>query len=545
MQSTTRWWETSVGYEVYIRSFADGNGDGVGDFAGLTSRLEHLAWLGVDLVWVTPFYPSPMADFGYDVANYVDIDPLFGDLDQFDTMINRAHELGLRIIIDLVPNHTSDQHAWFQDAVSSVDSERRDWYIWRDPAPDGGPPNNWISHFGGPAWTLDEASGQYYCHLFLPDQPDVNWANPKVAEAWENILRFWLERGVDGFRIDVTQGLGKDQGFRSNPELRPLEAGMGRNEQWDSFEHRYDILQPETLEVFRNWRTICEPYDAFLLGETYVLDAQALRHFLEPNDGIHLGFWFEPMHLLWSPETVKATLRAPIDAVPGGIGWAMSSHDDPRAPGRYGSGELGQLRALGLFAMFCGLPGTPFLYQGDELGLIDSVVPPERFADPVVFRTGVESDSRDGCRTPLPWQPGKGFGFSTSAETWLPFGDRADRDTVATQRQDPSSPLSRTRSLLSVRRELTAAPGFVDSDVVWDAAETSSQDVVSFRRGEITFALHAGVGEAIVQTVGSVVMYRSTQSVDTELPEAPSGDSVTLQPGEAVILGPATYGGIA
>ncbi len=537
-----RWWDRSVGYQIYLRSFADSDGDGVGDFAGLTQRLDHLAWLGVDMVWVTPFYPSPMADFGYDISDYVDVDPLFGTLADADAMIERAHELGLRVVFDIVPNHSSDQHQWFVEARRSRDDPKRDWFIWRDPAPDGGPPNNWVTHFGGPAWTFDELTGQYYLHLFLPEQPDLNWANPAIGDAWDEIIQFWLDRGVDGFRIDVTQGMAKDADLRSNPELRPLHDGMDRHEQWESFEHRYDIVQPESLDIFRRWNRLVEPAGAFLIGETYVLDAAALHHFLTPRDGIHAGFWFQPMHIEWSPDQVLATLRDPVDAVGGGIGWCMSSHDDPRAPGRFGGGELGVLRALGLFTMFCGLPGTPFLYMGDELGLVDGVVPLDRRADPVSFRTGVEADGRDGCRTPMTWEPGPGFGFSTMEDPWLPFGGRTDADTVAVQATDPMSPLSRWRRLLSARRRVIDAPGFAEAAVQW---RERRGPIISFRRGDFVFALNAGDAAAPFNPgapctpwfKSTEVFERGADGVDRPLKEPGAIDPpIVLAAGEAIIV---------
>lgn len=514
-----------MGYEVYIRSFADGNGDGIGDFAGLHDKLDHLAWLGVDVVWITPFYPSPMVDFGYDVADFTDVDPMFGTLEDLGRVVSRAHELGIRIIVDLVPNHTSDQHEWFRASKSSITDPKRDWYLWRDPAPDGGPPNNWVTHFGGSAWTLDEASGQYYCHLFLPEQPDLNWAHPAVQHAFEDILIFWLERGVDGFRIDVTQGLVKDSEFRDNPEIYPLSPGMDRIQQWDSMEHLHDIRQAETLEIFRRWREVCEPYNAFLLGETYLLDPLDLRHFLEPNDGIHTGFWFAPMHMDWSANEVRRVINGPLDAVGGSVGWAMSSHDDPRAPGRFGDKQTGPLRALGLFAMFCGLPGTPFLYQGDELGLADGVVPPEFRQDPVGQQSGVETDHRDGCRTPVPWAPGVSFGFSSSPVTWLPDGGRVNEDTVAHQREDPGSILNRMRQLLAVRRANLA-----DRDEPFEWVTDLPNDVVGYRRGDLYYVINCGGDELSVPLVGDAErLWSSTGSAGG------AGDAARLAPNETVI----------
>lgn len=532
------WWADAIGYEIYIRSYNDGNGDGVGDFAGLTERLDHLAELGVDVIWVTPFYPSPMVDFGYDVASFIDVDPLFGSLTEFDRCLARAHELGLKVIIDMVPNHTSDQHPWFVDAVSSVDAAKRDWYLWRDPAPDGGPPNNWVTHFGGPAWTFDSASGQYYCHLFLPEQPDLNWRNPDVQRAFKDILTFWLDRGVDGFRIDVTQGLVKDATFRSNPELRPLTAGMSRLEQWDSFDHERDILQSETLDVFRDWRQLCDSRDALLVGETYVLDAAALRHFLEPNDGIHIGFWFQTMHIDWEPAALRSVLADPHREAGAGVGWVMSSHDDPRAPGRFGGGVEGAERARGLFTLLSMMPGLPFLYMGDELGLSDGVVEPDRFVDPVVFRTGVKSDNRDGCRTPMPWQAGSPmFGFTSLADGWLPHGERVDADTVSAQSSDPSSSLTLMQRLLHVRRPWIEAELASANEVSFAPVDPATPAVIRFDRGPFRCALNTADDMAVLPvSSGSVVEYRSLPGSEDEAVMASGGSEISLRPREAVIV---------
>lgn len=539
-QTDRSWWADAIGYEVYIRSYNDGDGDGVGDFAGLTDRLEHIADLGADLVWVTPFYPSPMVDFGYDVASFVEVDPLFGNINDVDRFLDRAHELGLKVIIDMVPNHTSDQHPWFVEASSSIDNPKRDWYLWHDPAADGGAPNNWVTHFGGSAWTKDEASGQYYCHLFLPEQPDLNWRNPEVVQAFEEILTFWLDRGVDGFRIDVTQGLVKDSTFRSNPELRPLIDGMSRFEQWDSFEHRHDILQPETLEIFRAWRRLCDERNAVLVGETYVLDAAALRHFLEPNDGIHIGFWFEPMHVEWEPTALRNVLADPHREAGANVGWVMSSHDDPRAPGRFGGGEEGAQRARGLFTMLSMMPGLPFLYMGDELGLSDGVVEPDRFIDPVVFRTGVQSDNRDGCRTPMPWEPGTPmFGFTTSDDGWLPHGGRTDADTVSVQQADPNSPLAHMQRLLLTRRAWLAGDLAEADTVTFGPIDPAHASVIWFDRGPFRCALNTGTEPALLAVSDTAsVEYRSLADLSEAELVGQTADTgvLSLRPLEAVIV---------
>jgi len=293
---TSKWWDHAVGYEVYIRSFADGDGDGIGDFVGMLDKLDHLSWLGIDVLWITPFYSSPMRDWGYDVADYAAIDPTYGGLADFDAVIARAHELGIKVLIDIVPNHSSDQHRWFQEALTDPTSKYRDYYIWADAPDDGSLPNNWVGYFGGPTWTLDETSGQYYLHMFLPEQPDLNWRNRDVLDEFDAILRFWLDRGVDGFRIDVAQALVKDEQLRSNPQIGPSDDSMFRWEQWNAFDHQHDILQPESLAIYQRWNSIAAEYDAMLLGETYdLVMLDKLDRLLAGGDAIHVGFWFGAM----------------------------------------------------------------------------------------------------------------------------------------------------------------------------------------------------------------------------------------------------------
>jgi len=471
------WWRDAVGYEVYIRSFADGDGDGVGDLIGLHRRLDHLAWLGVDIVWITPFYPSPMADFGYDVSDYCGVDPVFGTLDDFDRVVERAQELGLRVMVDLVPNHTSDQHPWFVDARSGRDAGHRDWYVWRDPAPGGGPPNNWVSHFGGPAWTLDEATGQYYMHLFLPEQPDLNWANPAVADAFDDVMRFWLDRGVAGFRIDVAHSLVEDPDYRDNPVLRPLTDDMSPRQAFASFDHSYDLDQAAVFAIYRRWNRLVHPYDAALLGEVYLTDAGRVGRYVEPGR-LHLAFYFKAMHIGWEYSALAALLRDGYEAAGGGVAWVQSSHDDPRPATRFGGDDAGRERALVLSTLYAGLPGMVFLYQGEELGLTDGAVPPEQSADPAGTRNINPADSRDGCRTPMPWAPVDGFGFTDAGvEPWLPFGGRSATDTVEVQSAEPASWLHRYRRLLEVRRRLG-----VSGPVEWLPSDEASA-LLGYRRG--------------------------------------------------------------
>ena len=493
--SSAHWWAGAVGYQIYIRSFADSNDDGVGDLGGIRSKLGYLSDLGIDFIWITPFYPTPGDDWGYDVADYCDIDPLFGDLAAFDALVAEAHGRGIRVVSDLVPNHSSSAHRWFQAALGRLGAAEqarcRDYYIWRDPAPDGGPPNNWVGYFGGPAWTLEPESGQYYLHLFLPSQPDFNWRNPAVADEWDAILRFWLDRGVDGFRVDVAGGLVKDERLRSNPQLRPIPPGASRWEQWDCFEHLHDVFQPESQDVFRRWRTICDGYGAFLHGETYHLDPRGIGDLL-PADGMHGGYWFAPMHIEWNAEALRSVLAGP-GALSSRLLWAAGSHDMPRAPTRFGGGDAGRQRALVLNVLFAFAPGVPVLYQGAELGLEDGVVAPHAKLDPV----GPEGDvgaGRDGCRTPMPWGPGPNNGFS-AAEPWLASEPRPDAHTAAAQEGDERSSLNSYRRLLAVRRALFDELGLADEPVTWDDSTGDSRPMAGMRKSTAE-ATSASVGSA-------------------------------------------------
>ena len=512
VMSTEQWWSHAVGYEAYIRSFADGNADGVGDFIGMLDKLDHLAWLGIDILWITPFYLSPMRDWGYDVADYEAIDPTYGSLDDFDAVIAKAHRLNIKVLIDIVPNHTSDQHRWFQAALSSPDNEYRDYYVWADAPEDGSLPNNWVGYFGGKTWTLDEASGQYYLHLFLPEQPDLNWRNPRVIDEFDHILRFWLDRGVDGFRIDVAQALVKDVELRSNPQIGPSDDSMFRWEQWDAFDHQHDILQPETVDIFRRWNAIASEYGALLLGETYDLKMlDKLDRLVRDGDAIHVGFWFGAMHMGWDAAEIKATFDLPLSNISAGLGWAQNSHDEHRSVTRFGGGETGQRRALALAVLLLGLPGLPFLYQVEELGLASGVLPPEAKLDPI---GGDDPNAgRDGTRTPMPWSPGPGMGFTDAGvEPWLPFGGRVDGDTAESQRTDPTSVVHAYRELLAVRKSIGA---IAEQPLTWhDAAE----HVVAYCRGDIAFVANVSDATTPLPVTGEV-LFRSGAGTDHLLPD--------------------------
>ncbi len=445
------WWQTGVIYQIYPRSFRDTTGNGIGDLRGIAEQLDYLSeTLGVDAIWISPFYPSPMADFGYDVTDYTGVDPLFGTLEIFDQLLNEAHQRGIRVVIDFVPNHTSDQHPWFWASRASRESPKRDWYIWADPAPGGGLPNNWLSVFGGSAWTWDARSGQYYLHSFLEEQPDLNWRNPEVQSAMLGEMRFWLDRGVDGFRLDVINYVMKDADLRDNPKgSSPSPWDFG---EYARFVHRYSKDRPEALDVARMMRELTDAYpERVLIGEVYHPDVHFWASFYgdHPGSGLHLPFNFR---LLLAPWKASA-IRDVVDEVEGALpawGWpnnVLGSHDVGRLASRVGPAQA-RVAALLLLT----LRGTPTLYYGDELGMGDVPVPEERVRDPYGKR--VPGASRDPCRTPMQWDAGPRAGFSPPKSTvpWLPLaGDYAEVN-VAHALGDPGSMLNLYRRLLAYRR---------------------------------------------------------------------------------------------
>lgn len=508
--------EYGVGYEIYIRSFADSNGDGIGDLEGIRQHLDHLVWLGVDAVWITPFYQSPGRDHGYDVADYTAIDPIHGSFDDFDRLLAEAHVLGLKVIVDVVPNHSSSEHAWFKEAISNPGGPYRDFYIWRDPAPGGGPPNNWVSHFGGAAWTLDPSSGMYYCHLFLPEQPDLNWSNPAVSDAFDSILRFWCEKGVDGFRVDVAHGLAKDPELRDNPQLRPITGDMGPREVFRSFRHDHDLGQRAGREIFRRWHDVVRPYGAVLIGEVNTGVPEAMASYVGNGDLLHLAFYLEPGRMGWEPQLLLDRLLAMHSVVGGGIAWIVDSHDSSRSASRFGGGRRGALRSLAVTTLQLALDGMPFLYQGQELGLTDGVIDPADMEDPITTRNE-GAVGRDAARTPIPWDDGPGNGFTTAIDAWLSAEPRSPADTVAVQRDEPGSILNRYRSLLAVRRELSGLRQGAPEVFV------RRPTLVGLRRGGVLVVSNLGVStESVYLPPGSWVVAFS------------SGDTKEVAPGDAL-----------
>lgn len=431
------WWRSSVIYQIYPRSFGDANGDGVGDLEGVRQHLDHLAWLGIDAVWLSPFYRSPMADFGYDVADFCDVDPLFGDLATFNRLLADAHERGIRIIVDLVPNHTSDQHEWFQASRRSREDPKRDWYVWRDGRGPGVPPNNWLGAFieGGPAWTFDEATGQWYLHQFLPQQPDLNWHNPEVVDAMEGVMRFWLDNGVDGFRIDVVHCIGRDPAY---PDDEPP---------WSELPHCASNEHPSTHDHIRRMRALAGAYDGdrVLIGETALPGTRWVAPYYGHGDELHLAFNFAATHAPWDALAWRrriTRLVEELDPRAAWPSWVLSNHDIPRHRTRYGGSEA---RARAAAVALLTLRGTPFLYAGEELGLDDAVVPADRVVDP---------GGRDGCRAPIPWDTSSGHGWGDPP--WLPFPPEATSRSVAAQRGDAGSILHLYRRLLDARRASVA-----------------------------------------------------------------------------------------
>ncbi len=493
---TRRWWEQAVFYQVYVRSFADSNGDGVGDLDGLREHLDHLVDLGVDGVWLTPFYRSPMVDHGYDVADPRDVDPLFGDLAAFDRLVEALHERGLRLTVDLVPNHVSDQHPWFQAALAAGpgSEERARFHFAAGRGPDGSlPPNNWPSVFGGPAWTR-VADGQWYLHLFAPEQPDLNWANPEVRADLEQTLRFWLDRGVDGFRIDVAMGLAKPPGL---PDL-PAEVLEALHAQGSEVYGDLRFDDDEVHTHMRAIRTVLERYsERMSVGEIWVSSNQRRALYARPDE-LHLAFNFTLTRCPWKPDAVRTAVDASLVAM-AAVGapttWTLSNHDVGRQVTRYGGGALGERRARAAILLELALPGVVYLYQGEELGLGDVELPEEAMQDPQYLRSGWPS--RDGCRVPLPWSgehPPYGFSPSPSpspspsqaqalapAAPWLPMPAGWAGFTVAAERQDPASMLALYREALRLRRTvLDGEP----ATLAWLELE-APPEALALRRGAV------------------------------------------------------------
>jgi alpha-glucosidase len=521
------WWRDGVLYQIYPRSFADSNGDGIGDLRGVIARLDHLEWLGIDGIWLNPTMPSPNDDWGYDVADFTGVHPDLGTLEDLDALIAEAGRRDIRVLLDLVPNHTSDRHEWFQDALRGRDARHRDFYVWADPKPDGSPPNNWLSSFGGPAWTLDEASGQCYLHLFLPTQPDLNWWNEEVREAFDEILRFWFDRGVAGFRIDVTHGIVNDRELRDDPvatpDDHPLIQARGRRQ-------KYSFNRPEVHHVLRRWRAVADVAEppAILVGETYVLSLEQLIPFYgQGEDELNLAFNFLFVHAQLEAEPMRAIVEDMEEQLPE-ASWPVytgSNHDAGRLATRWAGGDAGRARLALL--MLLTLRGTPFLYYGDEIGLPDVPLDPADALDPVPRRTGDAGRNRDPCRTPMQWSAEPGAGFTDpGVEPWLPLGDTGAHN-VAAQRDDRDSTLHLTRDLIALRRDAA------DLTRGGYASLPAPDGVWAYRRGDgYAVALNLSGAWATVDGLQGTVALATDRARDGEA----VGGTLTLAPWQGAVV---------
>jgi alpha-glucosidase len=524
------WWKHGVVYQVYPRSFMDGNGDGVGDLPGILSRLDYLAWLGVDAIWLSPFYPSPMKDFGYDITDYTDVDPLFGTLADFDRLVAAAHAQGIKVIVDFVPNHTSDQHPWFRESRASRDSPKRDWYLWRDANAAGGAPNNWLSCFGGGAWQLDAATGQYYYHAFLPEQPDLNWRNPEVVEAMLGVLRFWLDRGVDGFRVDVLWHLVKDADFADNPPNPGWREGM---DPYQALVPVHTTDRPEVHEIVAQMRRVLDGYaDRVLIGEIYLPVERLVQYYGTDLRGAHLPFNFQLIGAPWNAGHLAGLVAEYERLLPEGAwpNWVLGNHDKPRIASRVGC-EQARVAAMLLLT----LRGTPTLYYGDEIGMQNVPVPPERVLDPFERNVPGKGLGRDPQRTPMQWSASPFAGFSTVAP-WLPVAaDHAARNVEA-QRRNSASLLTLHRRLIALRRAQPALhlgrfqPVEGRSDVL--------AYVRSARANERSFLVVLNLGSRPQRLRLPSAAQAGTVALSTHLDREgePAGDNINLRADEGVII---------
>ena len=519
----TRWWTEGVLYQIYPRSFADSNGDGVGDLRGIIAKLDYIEWLGVSGVWLNPTMESPNTDWGYDVSDYKSVHPELGTMEDMDELIRLAGQRGIRILLDFVPNHTSDRHEWFQRSRSSKDSSHRDWYVWADPKPDGSAPNNWRSVFGGSAWDYDETTGEYYLHNFLDTQADLNWWNEDVRDAMDDVLRFWFDRGVAGFRIDVAHAVIKDRELRDNVPATPEDdARVQRVGQ----QHTYNMDQPEVHEVIRRWRQLAESFDPprVLLGETFLLDLARMASYYGTGDELNMAFNFPFVFSPFESKELRDVVELTESLLPplAWPVWTGSNHDVLRFPSRWCAGDAHRIRLALMLLMT--LRGTPVLYYGDEIGMPDTQIPREELKDPVGQRFWPEDPGRDTCRTPMHWSAEEGAGFSEpGVEPWLRYGDYPARN-VDDQKDDPASILSLCRELIGFRRR---------SDDLRRAGYESlpaPEKSWAYRRGSTTIALNFSNEPAQVGYAGRVAL--STDPVREREPV----DELTLAPWEGVIL---------
>ena len=524
------WWRNGIFYQVYPRSFQDSDGDGIGDIRGIIERLPYLTALGVDAIWLSPIFPSPMADFGYDISDYAGIDPLFGTMADFGALVSAAHTLGLKVILDLVPNHSSDRHPWFIESRSSRTNPKRDWYLWRDPRPDGSAPNNWMSEFGGSAWAFDAATGQYYYHAFLREQPDLNWRNPAVRAGVYDAMRFWLRRGVDGFRVDVIWHLIKDDQFRDNPPNPNYRPGRPPHEK---LLPRYTADQPEVHGVIAELRGVIDEFERrVLIGEIYLPFERLVAYYGKDLAGAHLPFNFALLSASWNARAIEKIIAEYEGVLPSGAwpNWVLGNHDRPRVASR-----VGQPQARVAAMLLLTLRGTPTLYYGDEIGMHQVAIAPDQVQDPFEKNVPGIGVGRDGCRTPMQWDATPHAGFST-AQPWLPVPDDYFHDNAANLGADKQSILNLYRALIKLRKE---TPALVSGAYVPIAAKG---DLLLYKRrdgqGSILIALNLGSDAVSVRsdTIGLSGEILLSTGMDREGEAV--GETLDLRGNEGVILGP-------
>jgi alpha-glucosidase len=491
-ESAGIWWRDGVFYQIYPRSYQDSSGDGVGDISGIIERLPYLSALGIDAVWLSPIFPSPMADFGYDISDYCGVDPLFGTMADFDALVTAVHGAGLKLILDLVPNHTSDRHPWFIESRSSRDNPKRDWYLWRDPRPDGSAPNNWMSEFGGSAWQYDGNTRQYYYHAFLAQQPDLNWRNREVRAAIYEVMRFWLGKGVDGFRVDVIWHLIKDEQFRDNP---PNPGFRPNRPPHESLLPRYTADQAEVQDVIAEMRGVIDEFDArVLIGEIYLPFERLVAYYGKDLSGAHLPFNFALLSAAWNARAIEKIIAEYEAALPLGAwpNWVLGNHDRPRVASRVGPAQA-RVAAMLLLT----LRGTPTLYYGDEIGMHQVAIAPEQVQDPFEKNVPGIGVGRDGCRTPMQWDATSHAGFSIT-QPWLPLPDDYVHENATNLGADRRSIFSLYHALIELRKE---TPALVSGAYVPIAAEG---ELLLYKRqdgdGSLLIALNLGTDAVSVRS---------------------------------------------
>ncbi len=524
----TIWWQNGVIYQIYPRSFRDASGDGIGDLPGISEKLDYCEKLGVDALWLSPIFPSPMADFGYDVADYTGIAPMFGTLADFDHLLAQTARRGMKLILDYVPNHTSYQHPWFTASSSGRENAKRDWYLWRDPAPDGGPPNNWLSNFGGSAWEWDATTAQYYYHSFLKEQPDLNWRNPEVVAAMHEVMRFWFAKGVSGFRIDVLWMLIKDDLWRDNPPNTAFQAGMPL---FQSQLPLYTTDRPEVQDVVAGLRKVADEFeDRVLIGEIYLPLARLVAYYGKHLNGVQLPFNFQLLESKWNARSLAELIDRYEAALPAGgwPNWVLGNHDRPRIASRVGAAQA-RVAAM----MLLTLRGTPTMYYGDELGMQNVAIAPDRIQDPLEKNVPGVGLGRDPCRTPMQWDASLHAGFSVH-DPWLPISADADRINAQSEELEPTSMLSLYRCLLDLRKRYTALSlgGY--------RAVAACGDILSFIRytqdERLLIVLNMGPNSAAFPLEGAGLAAAALLSTYLDQRIAMTPTHLCLRPNEGVIL---------